>query len=329
MKKSHFKALALFSGGLDSILAVKIIQLQDIEVEGVVFLSSFFNHESTQKRADKLNIKLHFIDITEELIRIIENPKYGFGKNLNPCIDCHLCMVKRTGDLLKELNADFIITGEVVGERPKSQSYKALKLIAEKSGYGQLLLRPLSMKKLFITEVEEKEIVDREKLYGITGRNRKPQMELAKKFNIDYYPSPAGGCLLTVPRFADRLRINLKMRKFSRGDLELLKCGRHFLTQKHVEIIIGRDEADNYKIFDSMDDDYYIVELTESTGPVGILCELQPEIEDILRTASLVVRYSKLRDMEKVKVKYYKKKNQLHFAEVKPKNYDELNLILI
>ena len=185
MKRSRFKALALFSGGLDSILAVKIIRLQNIEVEGIVFQSPFFNTKFQKSIADKLNIELHFLDITDDIIKIIENPKYGFGKNLNPCIDCHLCMIKKTGDLLEKLKADFIITGEVVGERPKSQNYKALKLIAEKSGYKDLLLRPLSAKKLGVTEIEEKGIVDREKLYAFTGKNRKPQMELAKKFSID------------------------------------------------------------------------------------------------------------------------------------------------
>ena len=329
MKKSRFKALALFSGGLDSILAVKIIQLQQIAVEGIVFLSTFFNHKSTQDRADRLNIKLHFFDITEDLIRIIENPKYGFGKNLNPCIDCHLYMIKRTGHLLKELNADFIITGEVVGERPKSQNYKALSIIAEESGYATLLLRPLSAGKLPVTDVEQKGIVNREKLYDFTGRCRKPQMALAKKFNIDYYPSSAGGCLLTVPDFSDRLRYNLKMKKLSREDLELLKCGRHFLTQKQVKIIIGRNEEDNNKILDSMDHDYYIIELEDMPGPVGIICEREPDIEDILRTASLAARYSKLREKEKVKVNYYKKKGEIHSVRVKPKDYKELDLILI
>ncbi len=329
MKKSHFKALVLFSGGLDSILAVKIIQLQDIEVEGIVFQSPFFNTKFQKSIADRLNIKLHFFDITKDIIKIIENPKYGFGKNLNPCIDCHLCMVKKAGDLLKKLKADFIITGEVAGERPKSQNYQALKLIAEKSNYSKLLLRPLSAKKLDITEVEEKGIVNREKLYSIAGKCRKPQMELAKTFNIDYYPSPAGGCLLTVPRFADRLRISLEMKRISKNDLELLKYGRHFLTEKKNKVIVGRDESDNNRILDSIDDNYYIVELADDTGPIAVLCEHESNIDDILHIGCLVARYSKLRDIETVRVKYYKKDHKISFAEVKPKSYSELNWKLI
>ncbi len=171
--------------------------------------------------------------------------------------------------------------------------------------------------------------VDREKLYAFTGKNRKPQMELAKKFSIDYYPSPAGGCLLTIQTFADRLRINLEIKKLSKNDLELLKCGRHFLTEKQVKIIVGRYESDNYKILDSMDDDYCIVELVEDTGPVAVLCESEPDIEDILHTGSVVARYSKLRDKEKVQIKYYKKNRKINLAQVKPKGYQELDWKLI
>jgi len=329
MKISHFKALALFSGGLDSILAVKIIQLQNIDVEGIVFQSPFFNTRLQQSIADKLKIKLHFNDITNDIIKIIENPKYGFGKNLNPCIDCHLCMVKKAGDMLKEIKADFLITGEVVGERPKSQNYKALKLIADESGYGKLLLRPLSAKKLEETEVEKKGIVDRKKLFGISGKNRKPQIKLAEEYGINYYPTPAGGCLLTMPRFSDRLRVNLKMKKLSPRDLALLKCGRHFLTGENIKIVIGRNEEDNYKILDSIDDSYYIVELADTTGPVAVIDSLESSVEHILKTGSLVARYSKLRTDKSVKIKYYRKNHEIRFADVKPKSFQQLGWYLV
>lgn len=329
MKKSRFKALALFSGGLDSILAVKIIQKQGIEVEGLVFQSSFFEQKSIHQISNKLKMKFHFIDINKDIIKIIENPKYGFGKNLNPCIDCHLLMIKKAGQLLKKYNADFIITGEVVGERPKSQNYKALSIIASESGFGSLLLRPLSAKKLPMTEVEKKGIVDRKLLYDITGKGRQKQIKLANEFNIQDYPQPAGGCLLTVPRFADRLRMNLKLKKISTGDIELLKYGRHFLTQNQIKIVIGRDKRDNDQLLSAIDKNYYIFELEDAQGPVGVLCQCEPEEDDVLKTASLVIRYSKLRDKKRVKVKYYRKHGKIHSVIANPKDSKKLNLTLI
>ncbi len=323
MTISRFKALALFSGGLDSILSIKIIQLQGIIVEAISYHSPFFNNRALQEIADKLNVKYHKIDITDEMIKIIEKPEYGFGKNLNPCIDCHIFMIEKAGKLLKKYKADFIITGEVVGERPKSQNYKALNIIANRSGCKDYLLRPLSAKKLPITEVEKKGIVDREKLYGITGKSRKPQITLAEKFNIDYFPQPAGGCLLTVPRFSDRLRISLRLNKTTKDHLELLKHGRHFLTKGNIKIIIGRDEEDNQNILRSTDNKYFIFELVDLPGPVGLLCEIDPEIEDIIATASLIARYSKLRDEKFVEIKYYKRSDKI---KVNPKSSKELKL---
>lgn len=326
MHKSRFKALALFSGGLDSILAVKVIQLQNIQVEGIIFESPFFKTKDLPNRAELLGIKFHSIDITEDLIKIIENPKYGFGKNLNPCIDCHLLMIKKAGDLLKRFNADFIITGEVAGERPKSQNYKALNLIAQESGYKDRLLRPLSAKRLPVTEIEEKSIVDREKLFGISGKNRTPQIQLAKKFDITYYPQPAGGCLLTVPRFADRLRISLKQKKITSQTLELLKYGRHFLTEDGVKIIIGRDKEDNKHLMNALKDDYPIFELADALGPIGVLCQLEPLKDNILITAQLLIRYSKLRDEKKVRIKYYKNSQDPQFLITSGKDHEALKL---
>ncbi|MBU1077140.1 MAG: tRNA 4-thiouridine(8) synthase ThiI [Spirochaetes bacterium] len=327
MVRSRFKALALLSGGLDSILAVKVIQLQDIDVEGIVFQSSFFNNHKVHNIASRLGIKIHPIDINKELIRIIEKPKYGFGKNINPCIDCHLLMISKACGLLKKYKADFIITGEVAGERPKSQNYRALQLISDQCGCGSLLLRPLSAKKLPETRVEEEGIVDREKLYGITGKNRKEQIVLAAKFGIDYYPQPAGGCLLTVPRFSDRLRINLKTKKLSGTDLALLKFGRHFLTKDEEKIIIGRDEEDNNRLSQAVPEGYLIFELDKAMGPLGVLCSTEYHAkENIIKTASLVVRYSKLRNEKTVRVKYFKKGGEVHFLSVSGKDHKELEL---
>ncbi len=329
MKKSHFKALALLSGGLDSILSIKIIQEQNIEVEGIIFQSPFFQNENSGIIAQKLNIKIHKIDITDELLQIIEHPKYGFGKNLNPCIDCHLLMIKRAGDLLPALHADFLITGEVLGERPKSQSYNALHLIAKASGYASVLVRPLSAKKLKMTEAEKKGMVDRNRLEDITGRSRQRQIELAKKFNIDYYPQPAGGCLLTVPSFTDRLRSTLSLKKLNKFDLELLKVGRHFLTSDKKKIIVSRNEEENKKILNSINGSYYVFELFNQPGPLCVFCSEEITVSDIIICASLTVRYSKSRDQENIQVKYFKKNQVIQTLIASSQEPEGLNLKLL
>jgi len=326
-----FKGLALLSGGLDSILAIKLIQEQNIEVEAVVFVSPFFNSVNAERATDYLKIKSHKIDITEKIIEILKNPKFGFGKNLNPCIDCHLLMIKEASKLMKEIGADFLITGEVVGERPKSQNYNALKIIEKESNLKGRILRPLSAKKLEPTIMEKEGIIDREKLLGITGRSRSIQMELALKYNIKNYPTPAGGCLLTVPKFADRLRINLNIGKLDRNELEILKYGRHFIDNKNTKIIVGRNESENFKILELADAFSFIFEIYEKPGPITILDNPEPDETQIINSASLTARYSKYRNEEKVEVKFYRKNEPQKFnlIKVKPKNFDELSLKLI
>ncbi len=302
------KALALFSGGLDSLLAVKIIQSQGIEVEGVVFTSPFFNEREAEKGAKQLGIKLYKIDITEKILKIIENPKYGFGKNLNPCIDCHALMLKEAKKLAEKIGADFIITGEVVGERPKSQNYKALKIIEKEAGLEGKILRPLSAKKLEPTEMEKQGLIDREKLYDIAGRRREKQFELAHKYGISSYPSPAGGCLLTQPEFSIRLKHTLKLKKLSYNDLLLLKIGRHFITPDNKKIIVSRNEAESKNIIKITPDEYFIFEIDGIPGPVTIFCDSEISEENILKSGLLTLRYSKARNMQNVKINYWQKK---------------------
>ncbi len=287
---SHFKALALFSGGLDSILAVKLIQSQGIDVEAVVFISPFFNEKNAEQSAKMLGIKLYKIDITDKIIEVLKNPKYGFGKNLNPCIDCHLLMIKEAAKLMKKINAEFLITGEVVGERPKSQNYKALKIIEEQSGIKGKLLRPLSAKRLAPTEIEKKGIVAREKLLDIAGKNRKIQFKLAEKMGIKDFPTPAGGCLLTVQEFSNRLRISLKTGKLQPSEIDILKYGRHFLTENETKIIVGRNESENTKLLQLADNLHYILELKDSPGPLTVLQSSEPQENEILQSASLTAR---------------------------------------
>lgn len=226
------KALLLFSGGLDSILAAKILEKQGINVTALTFVSYFFDAEQAKKSAKVNNVKLITEDISKRHFNIVKNPCYGYGAGMNPCIDCHLLMIKEAKKLVKSGKYDFLATGEVLGQRPMSQNREALKLIEKKAGLTGKILRPLSARVLPETEYEEKGIVSRDKLCGFSGRSRKGQIELAKKFGIKYYPTPAGGCILTDKEYSKKLKDLLKkIKKIKPSDIALLRLGRHFWTR--------------------------------------------------------------------------------------------------
>jgi hypothetical protein len=227
--QSKVKAIALFSGGLDSIVAVKVIQDQGIDVIGLTFSTPFFSPIKAQAAAQSIGLNLLTMDITDEHLEMLRAPRYGYGRNMNPCIDCHTLMLKKAGDKMQDLGASFIFTGEVLGQRPMSQTKQSLFIVAKNSGYGPFILRPLSAKQLPITPPEEEGTVDRERLLDIQGRGRKRQIELAQQYGITQYGNPAGGCLLTDPAFSKRLRDLFRYTASpSRKDLELLNVGRHF-----------------------------------------------------------------------------------------------------
>ena len=241
--KKKVKALALISGGLDSLLAAKLIMDQGIEVEGVTFVTPFPGCERFAGLAAKqLGIKHHVIFLNN--LKIVKNPKYGYGSAMNPCIDCKIFFFKNAKKLMKKIGAEFIITGEVVGQRPMSQMRKQIELIERESGLSGLIVRPLCAKLLEPSIPEKLGIVDRNKLLDISGRSRKRQIELAKKFGLKY-ASPAGGCILTDTNFARKLRDLFDHSKRIRlEDIELLKIGRHFRINK-CKIIVGRNKDEN------------------------------------------------------------------------------------
>ena len=193
------RALAMISGGLDSTLAAKLISDQGIEVIGICFKSYFFGEENAKRMCEQIGIRLEVIDFSKEHFEMVKDPKHGRGKNMNPCIDCHAMMMNYSGKLLEKFNADFIITGEVLNQRPMSQNKQALNVVKKESGFANKILRPLCALNLEPTEMELNGLVDREKLLKISGRSRKIQMELAEQWGIKDYPSPAGGCRLTEP----------------------------------------------------------------------------------------------------------------------------------
>ena len=273
------KALVLFSGGLDSMLAVKILQDQGIEVEGICFTSIFFSCNKARQAAESIGLQLKIVNISEELLEIVKNPPSGYGKHLNPCIDCHALMVKSA---FAEATADkkakgygFIATGEVLGQRPFSQNSQTLKQVEKLAGVE--ILRPLSAKLLPETKAEKRKLVKRGRLMNISGRSRVKQMELAKKYKLKGYATPAGGCLLTDPEFSQRLMKMLDYwPKCTTQDVELLKYGRVFwLTQKDnsqkVLFIIGRHKKDNEKLEKVAQKGDIVIELKEIVGPTTVI----------------------------------------------------------
>lgn len=298
------RALAMLSGGLDSILAAKLIKDQGIEVIGITYKSYFFNEENARRMVKQIDIPLEVIDFSEEHFELVKNPKHGYGKNMNPCIDCHAMMMRYSGELLKRFEADFIITGEVINQRPMSQNAGALNTVKKESGFSDKILRPLCAKLLPPTEMEESGMVDREKLMNINGRSRKVQIELAEKWNIKDYPSPAGGCKLTEPGYSKRLRDLLDNNdEVTPRDMELLRHGRRFRISRNTIVVSARtkDEGDLIKPILNSSDTGFIVD--KYTGSMVALIGEATE-EGIKIAASIAARYSKGKDEEKVAVRY-------------------------
>lgn len=240
------RAVALLSGGLDSMLAARVIQEQGIEVLGLSFRSCFFGTAKAEAAAQALGIALRTIDFSVEHLQMVQNPPHGYGRCMNPCIDCHALMFRHAGRLMEAEGCHLIITGEVLGERPMSQNRQALRIVAEESGYPEVVLRPLSAQLLPATRPEQEGLVDRSRLLALRGRSRKPQMELARNYGLTDYPSPAGGCKLTDPNFSRRLRDLFEhTEEVTERDIELLKVGRHFRLSPTVKVVMGRNQGEN------------------------------------------------------------------------------------
>ena len=258
------KGLLLISG-LDSILVGAILKEQNIPFEALYFHIPFCHcHPNDTCKLKELlkttsrelfELSLNIVELGSEYLELLKNPKHGFGKNINPCIDCKIFMFKRAKELFKKYNTSYIITGEVLGERPMSQNSSTLFQIEEEAGLDRLVLRPLSAKVLPVTLPEERGWVDREKFFDIQGRSRKKQFELVEKYNIKDYPAPSGGCLLTDPRFGHRLKDLLKYTEEpSLDQIYLLKLGRHFRLSKELKLIVGRDERENNMLLSSAEE---------------------------------------------------------------------------
>lgn len=320
------KAISLFSGGLDSQLAVCIVKRQGIEVEAVNFKAPFFGGDQKMATAaDELGISLKTIDISEEYMDVLKNPKYGYGKNMNPCIDCHGFMIRKAGEYMQEAGASFIITGEVLGQRPMSQNRSSLDAVDKISGFRGLVLRPLSAQLLPPTIPEEKGWVDREKLLDISGRSRVRQMQLAEQFGINDYPSPAGGCLLTVESFSKRLRHLFHLRpEAGPHETEVLKHGRHFLLDSRALLVVGRKASENEVLLKLAEPEDYLLKVTTHPGPTSLLRYFGPPDEnDLAWAASITARYSDALSFPLAAVKVWQTNQEPQVIEVRPMPREE------
>lgn len=295
------KAIALFSGGLDSMLAAELIRRQNIDVVCVTFTTPFFSAHKARAAIRQINLPLVTEDITPEYLIMLKSPRYGYGRNMNPCIDCHTLMLQCAGRMMEKTGSDFILTGEVLGQRPMSQNEQSLSVVSKNSGYHDFILRPLSALLLDPIKAERDGRVDRTQLLSIHGRGRKPQMQMAADFGITRYAPPAGGCLLTEPTFSQRLR-DLMFRQADQNirDYELLKYGRHFRISDHSKIIVGRNRADNDALKELAGPEDFILNCAAFPGPVVLVPSGRETDKQI--AASLCVRYSDAPDDREVEV---------------------------
>ncbi len=315
------KALALFSGGLDSTLSAKVVLDQGVHVEAVYIVNAFLPEGKSQDAScarqkgiiEQLAIKLHTLDISRAHLELVQNPQYGYGENVNPCIDCRILMLKRAKRYMQDLGFSFLISGEVLGQRPMSQRRDSLNIVERDAEVQGLLLRPLSAKKLAPTLPEEQGWVDRDGLFDFSGRSRKPQIALAKKLGIKEYLTPAGGCLLTEAEFAAKFRDLLKIGKFNLDDVQLLKVGRHFRLRGALsKIIVGRNEEENRCLLNLACESDAIFKVHDFTGPITVVRGDSSFLSERLieNAARLTARYSKGKDQKELRVDYCPKNSQ-------------------
>lgn len=331
------KAVALISGGLDSLLAARVIQQQGIHVEGINFFTGFcvegHTHAIRKKDKDKvkrnnalwvaeqLGIKLHIIDIVEEYKDVVINPKHGYGANLNPCLDCKIFMVGKALEWIQANQFDFIITGEVIGQRPMSQRKQTMPVVSGESGAEDLLLRPLCAKNLPETMPEREGWVDRDQLKDFHGRSRKPQMALAKQFGFEDYAQPAGGCcFLTDESYSVKLQDlwqNRGQKQYEIDDIMLLKVGRHIRPDNSFKLIIAREEGEN-RFLSGYKNQFQSIKTISHAGPLALVEGGQLNDNQLNMACAIIARFSKGRDQDRVELAYHNCSKETKTVSVKP-----------
>ncbi len=293
------KAVALISGGLDSVLAAKVVIEQGFEVIGLFFTSAFSKSYGREgetpaaKVSKAIGIDLRVMDMGQDYIDLVRNPAHGYGKHINPCIDCKIFMLKRAKTVMQEVNAPVVITGEVLGQRPMSQRRDTLNVIERDANMKGLILRPLSAALLPPTRAEQDGLIHREKLLGISGRSRAVQLQLAERYGITGYSTPAGGCLLTDKNFSEKLRDLFDDKQaVTPSDIRLLTVGRHYRLDSGIKVVLGRDNSENTLLLSLAQDGYHLFTPAGFPGPVALLSGTPTQ--DIKQTIGrLIITYSK------------------------------------
>jgi len=294
-------AIALFSGGLDSTLAIRLMQVQGINVHAMHFTSPFFGvtpatdcgKYDARRASEMIKVPLTIYNLGEEYLEMLRNPEHGYGKAINPCIDCHVYFLRKAKELMIATGADFVITGEVLGQRPMSQRRDALRVVERDCGLEGLLLRPLSAKLLPPTIPETEGWVNRDQLPCIKGRSRKEQIKLAAELGVKEYPSPAGGCLLTETTYASKVKdIFEHFATLNPRDFRLLRIGRHFRLDADTRLIVGRDDADNSLLIENMKEGETAFRWDEGGSPLGLLIGNASD-ETLQTAAKIMLRYTK------------------------------------
>ncbi len=336
------KAVALISGGLDSMLAAKAVMEQGVHVEGINFFTGFcvegHTHAIRKKDKDKpkrnnslwvaeqLGIKLHIIDIIEEYKDVLINPKHGYGANMNPCLDCKIFMVNKARQWVQENGFDFIITGEVMGQRPMSQRRETMPIVAEESGADELLLRPLCAQNLPATLPEKEGWVDREKLFDFSGRSRKPQMALAEQYGFVEYSQPAGGCCFLTDEKYSRKLVDLWQARgekdYELDDVMLLKVGRHIRPKQNFKLIVAREEGEA-RFMQGYKNDFINMNCASHRGPLALI-DGKPSEEDLQLAGQITARYGQGRDAEQVEISIREPGKEERKIAVKPLPQNEI-----
>lgn len=305
-EKPVARGLCLLSGGLDSQLAICVLREQGLHVEAVVFASPFFKIDAARRAAESLSVPLHVVAFTRDILGLVKRPPHGFGGAMNPCIDCHAAMIRRAGEMMAEKGYDFVATGEVLNQRPMSQTRRSLAVVEKDAALNGRLLRPLCAQLLDPTVPETEGVVDRSRLLGLSGRSRKPQMELAQKYGLSEYPSPAGGCLLTEKGFCRKLA---DMKDHEGLDDErlvwLLLTGRHFRLPGGAKCVVGRDARDNAALKKARQAGDVLIHTVNVPGPTMLLPQGATE-EDVARAAGMCAAYGDHGARQEVTVRIYR-----------------------
>ncbi|MFA7056605.1 MAG: tRNA (5-methylaminomethyl-2-thiouridylate)-methyltransferase [Candidatus Cloacimonadales bacterium] len=327
MKREH-KAIALFSGGLDSILSVLHMQNLGYEVVPIFFESPFYSASKARQGAKIAGLNVKVVDVTPELVEVLKNPRYGFGKSMNPCVDCHGMMFRKAAELLEKYNADFIISGEVIGQRPMSQRRDSMNSVAKLSGVKDLIVRPLCQKLLADTKPITEGWVDKKEMLDFNGRSRQPQIAMAKELGIKDFENPGGGCLLTEKQVGEKVTDLLKYDQLTPKYLKFLQQGRRVRISENLLLIVTRTKYDNDYITPRLTDEI-VIKATKMAGPLGVLLGENITEEQIKLAGRVILSYINKLTEPTAEVEYGKKFELENKLELAPLPREELETMLI